>query len=148
MIVDTLDRLRTYAKDLPALNAIADFIDAHPLQALDRGRHDLADGIYVNVSDAALKSGGSYESHRRYLDLQTVIEGREAMDYLPLNVTVPAGEYSPENDFQLHTAPEEGLIRLAMVPGMFAVFFPQDAHRPCQGEPGSTVRKAVFKIPI
>lgn len=148
MILDTLDKLRAYAKALPALDGIADFLAAHPLETLALGRQDLAGGVYVTVSDAPLKAGGDYENHQKYLDLQADISGCEAMDYRPMCAVTPTGAYNPEKDVQFHSAPDEGLIRLAMVPGMFVIFAPQDAHRPCQGEPGTTVRKAVFKIPV
>ncbi|WP_405082335.1 YhcH/YjgK/YiaL family protein [Paenibacillus chitinolyticus] len=40
--------------------------------------------------------------------------------------------------------------RLRLTPGMYAVFFPEDIHRPGlrsgDGEPASPIRKAVFKI--
>lgn len=58
----------------------------------------------------------------------------------------PDKPYDTEKDFCLYgEVPGETLIRLA--PGMFAVFFPEDIHRPglCESAPG-TIRKIVVKI--
>ena len=44
-------------------------------------------------------------------------------------------------------AAAEDEIQLPMKPGMFAVFFPEDIHRPGMGAPGR-IKKAVVKIKV
>ena len=148
MILDTLDRLNDYAKSVPALKIIEKFLAEHPLDALEVGRYELDGGVYVMISNSATKVGGAYESHRKYLDLQTPIVGDEIIDYAPLCAVTSSDDYSAEKDCQFHTVPEAGRTSLPMTPGRFAVLYPQDAHRPCQKLTVDTVKKAVFKIPV
>ncbi len=71
-----------------------------------------------------------FEVHRKYIDIQYTVSGTEVLAWTPdtgkLDTAVP---YNPEKDCQFLAAPAETEIaRLEMKPGMFAVFFPEDAH--------------------
>jgi YhcH/YjgK/YiaL family protein len=88
------------------------------------------------------------ESHRRYIDIQYIVSGKEAIGWLPaggLRVMTP---YSDENDvIFFHSA--ESISPLILAPGMFAVFYPSDAHRPgCFLDKPKPVRKIVIKVKI
>lgn len=85
-----------------------------------------------------------YESHKQYLDVQIVTEGKECVhvahpDGLKLN--------RHEGDFYGYEGGEAEQTVL-LQPGTFAVFFPGDAHRlkiPVR-QPGEAVTRVVFKI--
>lgn len=87
------------------------------------------------------------ESHFRFADIQFLLQGEET-----IGVARGAAEHEVAEDrAQKHDivfyqeTNNESLIRLE--PGMFAVFFPQDLHRPCcNTRSQSFIRKAVIKI--
>jgi biofilm protein TabA len=89
------------------------------------------------------------EHHRRYLDVQAVVAGAEAMVWAPrasLRLTQP---YDVERDAALGRVPAQDLSWLQLRPGLVAVFFPDDAHagRLAVDEPGA-VTKIVVKVAI
>ena len=86
-----------------------------------------------------------YEAHRRYADLQCLVEGSETIYWAPVEGLTPDGDYSPAKDIVFfNDAPGSALI---LHPGLFTLFFPVDAHKPacCVHQP-ERVRKVVVKI--
>lgn len=102
---------------------------------------------WVNVFDGQLRplDQALFEAHRIYADIQVVLAGHDSCGWAPLSPLIPQGEYDPAKDvafFQLPSSPPDFFT---LQPGLFAVFFPDDAHLPQIGGPG-TVRKAVAKV--
>lgn len=86
------------------------------------------------------------EAHRKYIDIQYIISGKERIGVAQLD-TAEEIEARPENDIWFY---HSQMDFVTVCEGMFAVFFPNDAHAPCisvQEEPDS-VRKCVFKVRI
>lgn len=85
-----------------------------------------------------------WESHRKVIDLQYVIQGAEKISTIPVDqakVTVP---YDEARDVARYEA--EGIVYTA-VPGTFYLFFPADAHRPSIKVDGiEKDKKLVIKI--
>lgn len=88
-----------------------------------------------------------FETHRKYIDVQAVIEGEEAMEIIDrsrLTVEVP---YDPERDLVKYLD-ARGASILHAHPGEVEVFFPEDGHMShAVGEP-VLVRKTVVKVPV
>ena len=87
------------------------------------------------------------ESHKKYIDIQCVLSGIEAMDVGALEDMTDIAEARPEGDIWLYHGPADSRVILA--PGKFAVLFPGDAHAPCIA-PGESVpcRKVVVKVKV
>lgn len=87
------------------------------------------------------------ESHKKYIDIQCILSGVEAMDVAPLEEMTGIAEARPEGDIWLHHGPAPS--RVILTPGKFAVLFPGDAHAPgiAVGAP-MTCRKAVVKVKV
>jgi YhcH/YjgK/YiaL family protein len=104
--------------------------------------------IFVNVHgyDTWPAEQCRFESHRKYIDIQYCIEGGEQIDLQWASRLEPDGEFDPSKDLQFYQH-QAGGTTLRMTPGDFAIFFPEDAHRPKvhDGE-NSSVRKLVVKI--
>lgn len=90
------------------------------------------------------------ETHRKFVDIQYVVEGEEYMGWCPfspdLKTTV---EYDETKDvaFYEKLVPESNLV---LTPGSFAVLYPEDVHRPCcaiDEKPGP-VTKVVVKVSV
>ena len=73
--------------------------------------------------------------------------GREIIRWAPLEALNPAGEYSDEKDILFLSGVARA--RLKMIPGSFALFYPEDAHKPnCTWDEPQRVRKVVVKVRI
>ncbi len=87
------------------------------------------------------------ETHRRYIDVQYVVRGRELMGYAPAMLLKPEGPYDAERDVQFHQGRADFLL---LQQGMFAVMLPSDAHMPgvaVDGQPAA-VKKIVVKAAV
>lgn len=85
------------------------------------------------------------------IDIQYEVEGEE--EWLGVETIFEAGECIesyPERDLYFYESSPKGESKVYFETGRFAVFFPEDLHRPlCQGESGSRqLRKAVVKVPV
>ncbi len=158
MIADRLEHLERYRgldprldRGLEALRRLA----ADPPS--EDGRLEL-EGAELYASLSAYEAGGPaeklFEAHRRHIDIQAVLRGREILYWTPLKGLVERRAYSPAEDITSYEDPPGGGIGLPLEPGAFVVLFPQDAHKPgCRpggaggpAGPGERVRKLVLKV--
>ena len=148
MILDHISNLETYSKGDEKLAAIAAFLAEHPAETLADGRHELGLGIYANVSTSAVRDSGDFEVHRRYADLQLVVDGSEVMEWAHLDDLSVPGEYDATADIQFYASATGSAATLKLYAGSFAVFYPQDGHKPVLRLDHDFSRKVVFKIPV
>ena len=151
MIFDSLHNAASYRDLSPAFRAAFDYLAATDLTALPVGRYEIqGDDAYIMVQEPTLKpwDEGRWEAHRRYADIQIVISGEEVMGFCPISGLTEETAYDAQTDV-LFFREAEGLA-LHVKTGSFAVFFPQDAHRPCMQPEGCpcTVKKAVVKVRV
>ncbi len=91
------------------------------------------------------------EVHSRYAELQFMAEGSEYMGFYPdrgdNRILEDCLEEKDTLYYQENSLSEE--VMLLMTPGTYAVFFPEDVHRPfCQVEAPARVKKIVIKIAV
>ena len=115
---------------------------------LSDGRHEI-DGDNVFALVARGQGRGPLDSplefHRRYLDIQYVVSGQEAIGWLPTQQCVDVKcEYLPDQDIGFFLDRPKSWI--AVAPGNFAVFFPSDAHAPLGGS--GPFHKVVVKVAL
>lgn len=116
------------------------------------GRIDLGGGLFAleQAYDAKPRSAGFFESHRRYIDLQVVVAGVEAMEVADISRLRVTGEFDAERDLVVYATDVADISRLVVAAGDAAVFFPEDGHMPSlriEGRP-ALVRKTVVKLPV
>ena len=130
------------------------------LAALPEGRISIdGDDVYALVQAYETEARGkrSFETHRKYADIQLLLAGRETIVYRQLGagtVLLPGlpplealSEYSEAKDMAGWKL--VGGIDVVVEAGEFAVFFPQDAHAPKVASPApSPVRKVVVKVRV
>lgn len=86
------------------------------------------------------------EAHRKYADLQAVLEGEERIDWVPLgSLREESEEYSKGGDIAFYSGGEH--MRVTLSAGEFLILFPGDAHKPCIRS-GGKVKKAVVKLAL
>lgn len=153
MVVDVLERAETFHPLHPALAAALRDLAAHAYDTLTPGRHPIdANRLIAIVQDYQTKPAADciWESHRRYIDVQCVLSGVERMGHAPIAAMKIKTPYDAEKDAAFYDPPADGIASIATIhPGMFAIFFPHDAHQPgvMLASPAA-VRKIVLKVAV
>ena len=152
MIISALNNLN-FKVGLPKVIAeVCDYLNTLDLNALENGRHDLSEQVYMNVMefDTVEADSKQAELHHKYLDIQLLIRGEENVE---VSATYPNlslyDEYRDADDYQL-TPQIEDKSTVTLLPKMFAVFFPYEPHKPGCTVNGksSFVKKLVVKVPV
>lgn len=151
VIADTFENLPLYEGTVPHLGRVLEFIRTTDLRTLALGRHAIyGDAVYLMVQEyeTVNEAARRWESHRRHLDIQLVLNGQEYIGYAPTVSLRQDGPYDPQDDVSLHSDAASCKTALLVGPDSFCVFFPQDGHRPGFHRTSSAahVRKAVFKV--
>jgi YhcH/YjgK/YiaL family protein len=147
MILDTLKNKEQYASLHPRFKAVFDYINTHDLASMELGRHDIdGDNIFVMVQELELRpyEQARLELHRKYIDIQLVLRGKEEVfgwsekkDCLTAET-----EFDEAKDIQLFTDKPQCFYTVRE--GQFSILFPEDGHAPMLGE--GVVKKCIFKI--
>ncbi|MFH1877530.1 MAG: YhcH/YjgK/YiaL family protein [Candidatus Omnitrophota bacterium] len=148
MIYDRISNSELYSKACPRLaDAVRFAMETAPGARSARYEMDGA-SMYASISEYTPGNGPlhPFEAHRKYIDVQILLEGKERIDITHLTNFQVKEEYSGEKDILFIHPPEE-YSSIILEPGLFAVFYPEDFHRPGRSAGLSgTVRKLVVKI--
>ena len=110
------------------------------------GKHIFAQIIDLTTREAAENRP---EVHRRYLDIQFLASGEEKIGIAidRGNNQVSESLLAQRDIIFYHDSEHESFIE--MIPGSYAIFFPQDVHRPgCIKTTATPIRKIVVKVAI
>jgi biofilm protein TabA len=125
------------------------FLKAQNLQTIAKGKYPIdGDNVFATVTEDPSKDfeKTSWESHRKYIDLQCIITGDEKMGVWPVAKAIVTKEYDEKKDVANYSA--EGKFYVG-TPGTFFIFFPTDAHRPNITPGGNkSVKKIVIKVRV
>ncbi len=153
MILDRLEHANAYRNLGPEIALALDYLQRTDVSKLANGRYEVdGDRVYVVVQRYRPKplDEAKWEAHRKYLDIQYVVEGSERMGYAALTDDMPVEkDYDPQNDYVLYHAQGDFL---AVPAGSFAIFAPHDVHAPSVAmggpEPAADVCKVVVKCRV
>ena len=148
MILDTLAQADRYLAQHPLFADAFAFLRSTDLGALQPGKHTIqGERLFAIVEACAgrARADAKLECHRRYIDIQLVLEGVDEMGWKPLAECVdPATDYDAARDIRFfNDAPS---VWVATPPGAFCLFFPDDAHAPLVS--AGAIRKVVVKIAV
>ena len=150
MIYDRFENLNLYCQPGTRLHRALVYAQDVARTAAD-GRTEIdGDRLYVSVSTYHTGSRGErrFEAHKKYIDVQVVLEGEERID-VSLEKDLPVLEAYDEKREVMFLVPPKEFALLAMKPGCFAVFYPEDVHRPgCNLRSKRRVRKLVVKVQV
>lgn len=148
MILDILENAHHYVGLHQGFAAAFAFLTRPGLKELPLGKHAI-DGdrllAIVAKEPGRSKDEAVLEAHRKYIDIQFILDGTDTMGWKTKSrCTQPAQEYDPKGDEQCFSDAPEAWV--AVPPGHFIVFFPEDAHAPLIS-PG-TLHKVVVKVAV
>jgi YhcH/YjgK/YiaL family protein len=133
MILDLLDNADRYLTLNKGFRNGFAFLMRSDLKNLTIGRHEIyTDRVYAIVEDGPgrRKSEAELEAHEKYIDIQLVVEGTDAIGW----------------KLKSSCKQESRKSWLPVNPGMFVILFPEDAHMPSISS--GRLRKVVVKIAV
>lgn len=148
MILDSLQNTAAYEGMHPKFKQAFEFLKSTDFSTLSAGKIEL-DGaeLFVSVADITGKTpeAARMEAHRIYIDIQVPLTGVETMGFLPVSDCVtPEAPFNEEKDIVFFQ--DKPSTYVAVAPGQFAIFFPEDGHAPGIGE--GAMRKVIVKIKL
>ena len=151
MIYDKLENSDLYAAGnsniQKAFNFLKNFNPSQPDGRIEIQGND----IFALVMSYETRDGATalFETHKKYIDVQYIVSGAEQCDVVGLCDTLVVDKpYDDDNDCALYKEPAH-YGSCVMTTGCFAVFYPQDAHRPnCHLTSINNVRKIVVKVKV
>ena len=150
MFADRIENLKLYIPYNEKIKVVCDYLAKTDIHALEVGKYDIGEGVrvVVNAFTPKTREAVRWETHKKYIDLQYLIEGDESMGYLPIE-EVEAAEYDAEKDVS-HPVPKAGasVSEIALTTGCVAFLEPRDAHRPSVKLHSDASKKLIFKIPV
>jgi len=141
----------SYFKNKERWDKTFTFIKNNDLKTLEIKRHEIdGDNAYAPVSEYMTKNPqkAKFEVHRKYIDIQYIIDGTEQMTVAPLSATKEiTAPYDDKKDVEFMTVSDS--TSYTATPQNFFIFFPSQIHRPSVkvGE-SSKVRKIVVKVKV
>lgn len=148
MIFASISQADRYAALHPLFPCAFDFIRTRDLKTLSPGVHQILDNqLFVIVEEAEGRSRveAKLECHRKYIDIQLVLEGTDEMGWKPLaNCLKPVDEYNEDRDIRFFNDTADSWISTPA--NSFCIFFPDDAHAPLVSE--GKIRKLIFKVAV
>ena len=106
---------------------------------------DLFYNVMTGICSSAI--GKQAEIHKKYIDVHLVLDGQEQIGYSVKKLAVD-DESLKDKDLYFGPLASEDFVTLH--PGDFAIFFPNEIHKPMSNYSGkeNTVTKAIIKIAV
>lgn len=152
MIVGMLCNAERYRGLSKNLDIAFEWLSQMSWKSLPAGKYPIQDdAVFALVQEYTTKGHAAcrFETHRKYIDIQMMIAGEEIIESTPSQDLKTAEPYVPDIEFY-STPADQRANTLAMIPECFAIFFPEDAHRPGMriGDEPRNVRKLVIKVAL
>ena len=153
MIADKIERIGLYLPEA-CKGKIVEFISkiSDDIDDIQEGEYPIAgDAIFARVQSYPLRATdtGRCEAHRKYVDIQSVMNGAEGIDVFDLDsLSDIETEYNAENDVIFYY-PKDKVYSVAVREHHFAILFPHEAHRPQMAvNENKYVKKYVIKVGV
>ena len=148
MIFDTLTNVDNY-KGLGRVYTALKFLSETDFSKTELGRYELdGDNIFYMVQSYDTDPSKTVsEAHRKYIDIQFMVEGEEIIGVADISSEKALTEAKEENDVWFYNCKTEPLTLSA---GKYMVLYPNDLHCPGVATKGKalTCRKVVVKVKV
>ena len=119
-------------------------------EGIEDGKHIIdGDKLYVNVMTYVPKSAelSCFEAHKKYVDIQVILEGEEIIGFESADELEITKEYAADGDCMLY-ALNDRYDGVRVKAGEFAIIFPEEPHAPgiAASDTPAKLRKAVVKV--
>ncbi|MBU3099577.1 MULTISPECIES: YhcH/YjgK/YiaL family protein [Clostridium] len=147
MIINKLSNAEQYYGISQRIEKGLKYLKDTDLANLEIGKYEI-DGknIIAVVSEYETKDieKGKWEAHKKHIDIQFVVSGKEKIGYAYINEMEVSSEYNEEKDVIFLKGEGDMLL---VNEGTFAIFAPEDVHMPTINAGNRNhVKKVVVKI--
>jgi len=152
MIFDKLTNLKNYSALIPYSDVLLKFLNENDLNFLSLAKHQiLEDKIFVIIQeyDTQLATAKLWETHKKYIDIQIVLENSEYIGFADVDNLIVEKEYDIDNDITFYKNKVNTENFILAPKNFFVAFFTNEAHKPGAhliDTDRQKVKKAVFKI--
>ena len=147
MIIDNIQNSSIYYGVQSGFRDAFAFIKKYISSPLPVGKYEI-DGsrVFAMVQEYEPKTENRFEAHRKYIDIQFIISGREKMLCGNIDSYETQESYDADKDVEFFKG-DKFLTSITADPGTFAIFFPEDVHKPgLIIDEGKNVQKIVVKV--
>lgn len=148
MIVSNLQNSRRVESLHPLFKTLFDYVKTHDLLHAEPGRIEIkGDDLFINNvnPECVARDKQVLEVHRDYIDVHILLEGAETIGWKAIeDLTCETKPYEKEGDCALYSDTPTTFVDL--LPGQFAIVFPEDPHAPVIGQ--GKIRKLIAKVKI
>ncbi|MGL5637427.1 MAG: YhcH/YjgK/YiaL family protein [Bacteroidales bacterium] len=148
MIIDSLKNSGAIESLHPLFKKAFDYIKSTDFTHIPAGKIELdGDNLFIFVAEINGKQPeeAKMETHIKYLDIQVPLASEETFGWTSLDLCTDCTEaYSAENDIAFFG--NKPTTYVTVVPGQFAIFFPEDGHAPGIGN--GALRKLIVKVKV
>ncbi|MEH7252783.1 YhcH/YjgK/YiaL family protein [Neobacillus niacini] len=150
MISDHINNYKVYKGISDKVNSAIEYIQTHDFANLQTGMHEVdGDELFFNLIEYETKAPEErfWESHKKYIDLHFILEGKEFVANELFERMSIKQEYDEQDDYFLLKGEVQSKVKLEK--GDFMILYPSDVHMTgIKVDSGEKVRKLVFKILI
>ena len=125
MILCPWKDIKKYTALLPGIEEAFDAVNA--LEDFEPKTVQLSGGNRFFVAVGTTKEPDVAEAHRKYLDIQYIVKGKEVVGWADLAACTPADAFSEESDIGFYSG---DFNYITVNEGICYVVFPEDAHMP------------------
>ena len=148
MIFDTIKNYKLYSGLRTDFKEAFEFLLTNNFDKTP-GRYELKNNMYYMVQNYETKneSEGFFETHRKYIDLQYIVSGKERHGFAHISLLKQRVDYDEEKDLVVYDGHGSNII---LEKNFFAIYYPEDGHMP-NLNPGNNPEKmikVVVKIPV
>jgi len=148
MIIDQLEHAHRYYSVHSRIKEAFDYIAHTDLATMAPGKYEIdGDELFAIVQeyDTMDAAKEQMESHRKYADVQYMINGTEQVGLAVWGEQEVSRSYNSDDDYMLYA--DKPSFWSTLAEGMFMIFFPTDLHMPCiQAGAPMKVKKVVVKV--
>ena len=147
MLVSSMKKYKKILKFFPQLDIVFDYINKNVNVKTTDGKYNITKKIYavVQTCQPKTKKEQFLEKHKKYIDLQLVLSGKEKIGWKFFDKKFKViKRYNVKNDISFYSNKPDTFINLKK--GEFAIFFPEDTHAPLCCD--KIVKKCIVKIPV
>ena len=150
MLKDTIKNANKYYKLSERLEIGLKYLEDNDFSNMENGKYEiLGDKVFAIVQEylSKPKSEGKFEAHRKYIDIQYVVEGEELIGVGNIENFAEVTEYDNEKDIVfLKQKTSERPVMIDVQAKEFTIFTSNDAHMPSiAAKNPSHVKKVVVK---
>jgi YhcH/YjgK/YiaL family protein len=147
MIFDSIQNAEYYFAIDPNIKKGLEFLmNTKNLKDLPVGKHEIdGENVFALVQHYETKDFelDKWEAHKKYLDIQFMLQGTENIAVARIEDMQPNTEYKPESDYWLFTGSG---CNIKMTENKFLILSPEDIHQP--GLVCNDAAKGVIKIVV